>query len=104
MRNPKTINEPFVCGKCGENIPPHPGGSCRNHCPFCLWSKHVDKETPGDRESDCGGMMKPLRVEYSSDKGEVLITECLICGKIHKNKIAPDDSREKLENLAKNQQ
>ncbi|WDF05905.1 RNHCP domain-containing protein [Shouchella hunanensis] len=33
-------------------------GSYRNHCPFCLYSKHQDI-IPGDRASTCGGLMEP---------------------------------------------
>ena len=51
--------EDFVCGNCGENIK---GDGYTNHCPKCLWSKHVDIN-PGDRASDCGGLMEPSKME-----------------------------------------
>ena len=31
----------FVCARCGAEVRPL-GYSSRNHCPFCLWSLHVD--------------------------------------------------------------
>ena len=53
-------NETFTCRNCGRMVVPEGAGSNhRNHCPNCLYSLHVDIE-PGDRESDCGGHMKPI--------------------------------------------
>ena len=54
------IDEPFVCEHCGNEVKPL-GYSCRNHCPKCLYSKHVDKE-PGDRAEGCKGMLKPIGI------------------------------------------
>ena len=51
--------EAFTCKNCGRLVVPAGAGSDhRNHCPNCLYSLHVDIE-PGDRESDCGGIMDP---------------------------------------------
>lgn len=47
----------FVCAHCGKKVEPL-GYTSRNHCPFCLWSLHVD-ENPGDRACECGGEMEP---------------------------------------------
>ena len=60
--------EDFVCEHCGEKVV---GNGYTNHCPKCLWSKHVDIN-PGDRASDCQGMMKPVKVE--KEKGEYMLT------------------------------
>lgn len=54
--------EDFTCGTCGIAVR---GSGYTNHCPKCLWSKHVDVH-PGDRSETCGGMMEPVRVEGSS--------------------------------------
>lgn len=43
--------ENFVCEKCGFIVE---GNGYTNHCPNCIWSKHVDIH-PGDRASLCGG-------------------------------------------------
>ena len=53
-------NETFTCHKCGKDVTLHPTGSARNHCPYCLYSLHVDTESPGDRASDCHGLMDPI--------------------------------------------
>lgn len=44
------IDEEFICEHCGQHVPKL-GYSCRNHCPYCLYSKHVDVN-PGDRQED----------------------------------------------------
>ncbi|MBU1911151.1 RNHCP domain-containing protein, partial [Patescibacteria group bacterium] len=45
--------EPFVCEHCSAQVNPLEKGTYRNHCPHCLFSKHVDLECPGDRKSPC---------------------------------------------------
>jgi len=44
--------EDFKCEKCGREVI---GTGYTNHCPDCLWSKHVDVN-PGDRQSKCLGL------------------------------------------------
>ena len=51
----------FVCAHCGKTVEPL-GFTSRNHCPFCLWSLHVDIN-PGDRANECRGQMEPIRTE-----------------------------------------
>jgi len=64
-------------------------GSYRNHCPACLWSRHLDVE-PGDRASGCGGMMRPEGIDHRSGKGLVIIHRCVQCGSIRANRMADD--------------
>ena len=55
-------HDSFTCRVCGRLVVPEAAGSGhRNHCPNCLSSLHVDEE-PGDRASDCGGVMDPIGV------------------------------------------
>ena len=78
--------EDFVCENCGELVK---GNGYTNHCPKCLWSKHVDIN-PGDRESLCGGMMKPILFEAT--KGEYVLTHrCEKCGYEKKNMLTKND-------------
>ena len=87
----------FVCANCGREVEPL-GYSSRNHCPFCLWSLHLDIN-PGDRASDCGGKMMPVRVETAARRGFVIVHKCTKCGEIRRNRAAheaknqPDDLR-----------
>lgn len=85
------VVENFVCGQCGAAVE---GGGYTNHCPRCLWSKHVDVN-PGDRAEGCQGMMEPVRLEGSSPE-YVIIHRCEACGHERKNIAAPEDNREAL--------
>lgn len=67
------------------------GGKHRNHCPQCLYSRHVDGKTPGDRASDCGGAMAPVGA-FTRTKGEhAIVHRCLTCGFERHNRVAADD-------------
>jgi len=80
----------FTCAHCGKEVNPL-GYSSRNHCPHCLWSLHVDIN-PGDRASECGGRMFPLRGEPDAKKGYIIYHKCEKCGEIRRNKAAADDN------------
>ena len=89
--------EDFICEMCGEKIK---GDGYTNHCPKCLWSKHVDIN-PGDRSSDCGGMMKPIKVEI--EKGNYLLTHhCEKCDFERRKKVEREDNFDEVLKLAKN--
>ena len=84
------IDEAFKCEVCGEEVKPL-GYTCRDHCPKCLCSKHVDKD-PGDRAEECKGILRPIGLENNQKKGYIIIYKCDKCGKIRKNKMATDDN------------
>lgn len=89
----------FSCKRCGEFVTyDAPGTHNRNHCPNCLFSRHVDI-VRGDRKSKCGGMMKPIGVTYRKNGEELVIHQCQGCFTISKNRIAGDDNEEILKNL-----
>lgn len=97
-KNPCT--DSFTCRNCGWPIVSNGAGSNhRNHCPNCLCSLHVD-ETPGDRASNCGGIMEPIGVWVRSDGEWAIIHCCKHCGKLSSNRIAADDNPMKLMALA----
>lgn len=98
-KNFVALDEGFVCGNCGQKIPAIAKGTYRNHCPMCLFSKHVDESVPGDRGSQCLGLMEPRGIVLSG-KGYVIVHHCLECGKVSNNKTAPDDDFEKLLELS----
>ena len=68
-------------------MPPLDNGSYRNHCPYCLYSLHVD-DKPGDRNSDCLGLMRPVGIVYNSKKGYQIVHRCETCGAEKVNRIA----------------
>ena len=87
----------FVCQNCGFEVLPL-GYSSRNHCPKCLCSLHVDVN-PGDRASDCGGIMDPISVETDAKKGYIIIHKCRKCGAIRRNRAA-NEAKVQPDNIA----
>lgn len=100
MRNFTVIDEEFICNNCKKKVPKL-GYSCRNHCPYCLYSMHVDIN-PGDRMEKCHGDLEPIGVELSSKKGYVIVFKCKKCGQIKKNKAAEDDNMDLIIKLSVN--
>ncbi len=98
MKQFNVIDEEFICENCGRYVKKL-GYSCRNHCPYCLYSKHVDKN-PGDRQEKCHGLLEPIALENHTKKGYMIIFRCKKCGKITKNKIADDDDMTKVIELS----
>lgn len=91
----KRTKENFTCEHCGKKVK---GNGYTNHCPYCLWSKHVDNN-PGDRASDCHGLMQPLDYELDRDQ-YTLVFKCEKCGHLKKNKAVPEDNFEEILALA----
>lgn len=104
----QSSEEIFICRQCQAAVYTHPmisGVNNRNHCPYCLWSRHVDHSQPGDRMSACKAIMQPIgltvkrgRNKYGLETyGELmLIHRCRECGKLSINRIAADDLIERL--------
>lgn len=88
--------EDFVCENCGE---PVKGDGYTNHCPNCLYSKHVDNN-PGDRMARCGGMMRPTAIEKGR-KGYMVTFVCEQCGHTNRNRTAENDNMETIIKLSK---
>ena len=83
--------ELFTCDHCGNEVQPLGKGTYRDHCPKCLWSKHVDMEGPGDRLSSCKALLEPKEIDQQAKKGFVIVYECTGCKKISRNRAADDD-------------
>jgi hypothetical protein len=98
----------FKCLHCRNHVVQTPclsGVQNRNHCPYCLWSKHVDLHQSGDRLAACKSQMRPVglalkksRKKYGAENaGELmLIHQCEGCGKVSINRIAADDLSDSL--------
>lgn len=99
----RILNTAFVCQNCKREVLPIPNGSYRNHCPFCLFSLHVDGEVPGDRKNSCKGLMEPTGIRYHTKKGFHLIHRCTRCGTYRHNVICEGkcqpDNRELIQEL-----
>lgn len=85
----------FSCIHCHKEVSEKAlGTQHRNHCPYCLWSQHLDN-LPGDRSADCGGAMRPLGLSFKNDGGQIgelmVVHKCQKCGVESKNRLAGDD-------------
>lgn len=100
MENPKFQRriEDFICEQCGAQVQ---GDGFTNHCPRCLWSKHVDIH-PGDRAEACQGLMAPVAIE-SRREGYRIQFRCEKCGLERWNKSAPEDNFDRLLEIARKQ-
>ena len=92
------LDEEFICENCGKNVP-KANYTARDHCPFCLYSKHVDI-MPGDRKNTCKGLLKPSGIEKFKDTYKILY-RCEKCHESHKNIIAKDDSYDEILKISK---
>jgi hypothetical protein len=98
----------FKCFNCKKEVKENGyiGTKNRNHCPFCLFSQHLDENIPGDRKSKCKGKMIPIGLSFKKGKvdkygkekvGELMIIhKCEKCGDISKNRIASDDNPDEI--------
>ena len=96
-------NADFRCLHCGYPVSANSILSAvghRNHCPYCLWSRHMDLLAAGDRLSACKAPMRPLGLifkrankKYSQlGSGELMLVHiCTDCGRVSLNRIAADD-------------
>lgn len=81
------------------------GVKTQNHCPFCLFSKHVDNKV-GDRKSKCFGEMEPIALTFKKTEGKtgelMLVHLCRRCQKVSINRIAVDDKEDLLMSVFEN--
>jgi len=89
------VKEDFTCGHCGASVK---GSGYTNHCPRCLWSKHVDVN-PGDRAAECGGLMEPVSIAVVKD-GYDILHKCVKYGYEKINKYAAGDDYETILRLS----
>ncbi len=93
----------FVCMVCHNFVSAEAalsGVHNRNHCPYCLSSRHLDLFAAGDRLSACKSHMRPVALtlkktakKYAhAGQGELMLVHvCDECGKPSINRIAADD-------------
>ena len=87
--------ENFICENCGLEVI---GQGYTNHCPKCLWSKHVDV-FPGDRSENCRGFMRPIGLKIENGK-ESIFHKCEKCGEVRLCKVSGEDDRGEILNLS----
>ncbi|MBA3724412.1 MAG: RNHCP domain-containing protein [Candidatus Levybacteria bacterium] len=101
----------FTCSHCKQFIviDDSMGTAHRNHCNYCLWSKHVDLQKPGDRKATCHGGMQPVGLTFKDEgndkygnprQGELkIVHRCAADLAISTNRIAADDDVDALFNI-----
>ena len=82
-------DESFICDNCGKYVSKLKYSS-RDHCPYCLYSKHVDIN-PGDRLNTCCGILRPIGIEKFKATYKI-VYRCTKCHQLHKNIMAQDDN------------
>lgn len=97
MKRFNMIDENFICENCNKEVKKL-NYTARDHCPYCLYSKHLDI-MPGDRANECMGLLVPIDIEKFKDTYKI-IYKCEKCGKEHKNVMAKDDNINVLINLS----
>ena len=97
MKKFNMIDEEFTCENCNKKVSKLKY-TARDHCPFCLYSKHVDIN-PGDRANNCKGLLVPIEIEKFKDTYKI-IYKCQKCGATHKNIIAKDDNMDAIIELS----
>ena len=100
MKRFNELDEGFICEHCNKNVGKLVYSS-RDHCPYCLYSKHVDIN-PGDRLNTCKGLLKPIGIEKYKDTYKILY-KCQKCGQSHKNIMARDDDMNKIIEISKSE-
>lgn len=90
-------DENFICENCGKSVEKL-DYTARDHCPYCLYSKHVDNN-PGDRLNTCHGLLKPIEIEKFKNTYKIIYI-CEKCKKKHKNIMATDDNMDLIIDLS----
>jgi len=91
--------EPYICGHCGAQVI---GGRYNNHCPQCLWSKHVDDKIPGDRASKCQQLMQPVGVKRGKKDIWRILQKCTGCDHEFIVDSSPEDNFDIIIELSQN--
>ena len=97
MKKFNMIDDEFICEHCNKKVEKLKY-TARDHCPYCLYSKHVDIN-PGDRNNECKGLLVPISIEKFKDTYKI-IYKCNKCKQEHKNIIASDDNMDLIIDLS----
>lgn len=95
----KMLDEEFICSNCRVLVKPLEY-SARDHCPVCLYGKHVDNN-PGDRLNNCHGPLIPKSIEKHNNTYKI-IYKCAKCQIEKKNVMANDDNMDLIIKLSVN--
>ena len=97
MKRFEMRDEEFICDNC-QRLVSKLEYTARDHCPYCLYSKHVDIN-PGDRLNNCHGLLEPIGIEKYKNTYKI-IYKCVKCHQLHKNIMAGDDNYDLIIDLS----
>ncbi|MFF8959192.1 RNHCP domain-containing protein [Streptomyces sp. NPDC014894] len=90
----------FTCVRCGLTVSTlGPGGDRRDHCPSCLYSRHVHDHVEGG-PSDCRSRMKPISIAVLRNGDWTVIHRCVRCDELTAGPLSADDNQLILMRLA----
>ena len=108
IRLKKRLVGTLNCGNCGQEFSLSvPKGTHRDHCPYCLYSVHIDNK-PGDRNAWCGSgthddwtpsKLVPIKTITAKNGNFSIVYQCEKCNAKKVNKAAADDNSEELSKL-----
>lgn len=100
MKKFTMIDEEFICENCGSLVN-GANYTARDHCPNCLYSKHMDIY-PGDRLETCHGLLRPIGIETDPKNDYNILYRCEKCYKRIKNRVARDDNMDEIIKISVN--
>ena len=70
MKKFNMIDEEFICDNCHKKVNKL-NYTARDHCPYCLYSKHLDI-MPGARQHPCKGLLQPIGIEKFTNSYNII--------------------------------
>ena len=64
------VDEGFICDNCNKKVEKL-NYTARDHCPYCLYSKHVDI-FPGARSNKCRRLLVPIGIEKYKNTNKII--------------------------------
>jgi hypothetical protein len=90
----------FGCLQCGRAVSTAgPERLPRDHCPHCLYSRHLT-DLAGGGPSPCGQRMAPIAIAVAGDGAWSVIHRCTHCREVASAPAGPDDNPLVLTGLA----
>ncbi|MBB1246207.1 RNHCP domain-containing protein [Streptomyces durbertensis] len=90
---PVLRTDTFDCVRCGLTVTTFsPDGERRNHCPSCLYSRHLVDQAAGG-PSDCGARMAPISIAVLRDGRWAVIHRCVRCHELTSSPVCVDDNQ-----------
>lgn len=97
MNSFRKYDKSFICINCRKKVNKLIYSS-RDHCPFCLYSIHIDY-LPGDRKNKCKGILEPINLRLLNQKMQIEYI-CKKCKYHLYNIVAKDDDKKIINKIS----